>query len=218
VGYDETDPNNRYWIMLNSWGNTTGRPAGIFRMKMDMNYDCSYGDMGYAFYWMTLNMSYPQEDSLSNTVSTNDPKGEPERSEALAVTIAGANSQPAKPDMPRGSRTGILQKSYNYTASATDPDGDDLQITFDWGDASTSQTEMVNSGTTVRMPHTWSSAGTYLVRVMATDHNDAASLWSAGKTVKVYDVSRRPTVKSSDAAKAEKTGQGRKACPCSGKS
>ena len=70
VGYDDTDPNNRYWIMLNSWGNTTGRPAGLFRMNMDMNYDCSYGDIGYAFYWMTLDMSYPQ--------------GDPEWSEALS--------------------------------------------------------------------------------------------------------------------------------------
>lgn len=58
VGYDDTDPNNRYWIMLNSWGAPSNRPNGLFLMSMDMNYDCSYLGLGNAFYWMTLNISY----------------------------------------------------------------------------------------------------------------------------------------------------------------
>jgi hypothetical protein len=204
VGYDETDPNNRYWIMLNSWGNTPGRPAGVFRMKMDMNYDCSYGDIGYAFYWMTLDMSYQQ--------------GDHEWSKAPLVATANANSQPAKPARPRGSSTGTLQKSYNYTASAIDPNGDDLQITFDWGDASTSQTEMVNSGSLVQMPHSWSQAGTYQVRVMARDENDAKSLWSTSKAVKIYAATARTKDRPAAGAKTEKAGQGKGTCPCSKKS
>jgi len=204
VGYDETDPNNRYWIMLNSWGNTTGRPAGLFRMNMDMNYDCSYGDIGYGFYWMTLDMSYPQ--------------GDPELSQALPVANAGANSPPAKPAKPRGSSAGTLQKSYSYAASAIDPDGDDLQITFDWGDASTSQTEMVKSGTLAQLPHSWSQAGTYLIRVMARDENNAESLWSAGKAVKIYAAPARTKDRSAARAKTENAGQGKGTCPCSKKS
>ena len=42
VGYDDTDPNNRYWIMLNSWGAPSLRPNGLFRMSMEMNYDGVY--------------------------------------------------------------------------------------------------------------------------------------------------------------------------------
>ena len=35
VGYNDDDPNNRYWIMLNSWGNVRGkRPNGFFRMNI----------------------------------------------------------------------------------------------------------------------------------------------------------------------------------------
>jgi hypothetical protein len=204
VGYDETDPNNRYWIMLNSWGNTTSRPAGLFRMNMDMNYDCSYGDLGYAFYWMTLDMSYPEEDS--------------EWSQAPLVASASANSQPSRPDKPQGSRSGALQKSYNYTALAIDPDGDDLQITFDWGDGSTSQTEMVKSGTLVQMPHSWSKAGTYQVRVMARDGNDAKSLWSDSKAVKIYAAPARTKDQPAARAKREKAGQDKGTCPCSKKS
>lgn len=106
VGYDETDPDNRYWIMLNSWGNTTGRPAGLFRMNMDMNYDCSYGDIGYAFYWMTLDMSYPQEDSVW--------------SQALPAGIAGANSRPSRPDKPQGSSAGKAVKIHAAPARTKD--------------------------------------------------------------------------------------------------
>jgi hypothetical protein len=204
VGYDENDPNNRYWIMLNSWGNTTGRPAGLFRMNMDMNYDCSYGDIGYAFYWMTLDMSYLQGDS--------------ERSEALAVDITGANSRPSRPDKPQGSRTGTVRELYSFAASAIDPDGDDLQITFDWGDASTSQTEMVKSGTLAQMPHSWSQAGTYQVRVKARDENDAESLWSAGKAMKIYEAPARTKDRPAARAKTENAGQDKGTCPCSKKS
>ncbi len=139
-------------------------------------------------------------------------------SEALLVTIASANRLPLKPAKPLGTAAGILQKSYSYTASAIDPDGDDVQITFDWGDGSTSKTDLVNSGTTVRMPHTWSYAGTYSVKVMAKDSNDAESLWSATKTVTVSEASRRSKAKLSSAAKAEETGQGKRTCPCSQKS
>ncbi|NCC26176.1 MAG: hypothetical protein EOM25_13430 [Deltaproteobacteria bacterium] len=35
VGWDETDPDNPAWIMVNSWGANGGRPNGIFRMRMD---------------------------------------------------------------------------------------------------------------------------------------------------------------------------------------
>lgn len=58
VGYDDTDPNNRYWIMLNSWGAPTYRPNGLLRVNMDMNYNCYYYGIGYAFRWQTLDIIY----------------------------------------------------------------------------------------------------------------------------------------------------------------
>ena len=44
VGYNDDDANaaNHYWIMLNSWGTTAGRPNGLFRVPMVMNYDCTW--------------------------------------------------------------------------------------------------------------------------------------------------------------------------------
>ncbi|MFC1795082.1 C1 family peptidase, partial [Planctomycetota bacterium] len=38
VGYDDMDPGNSYWIMLNSWGTAgVNRPNGLFRVDMDMD-------------------------------------------------------------------------------------------------------------------------------------------------------------------------------------
>jgi len=73
VGYDDTDPNNSYWIMVNSWGTAGGlRPNGIFRMNMNINYDCSYNDNGaqYSLYWETLNVNF-NSPAKSITITSN---------------------------------------------------------------------------------------------------------------------------------------------------
>jgi C1A family cysteine protease len=71
VGYDDSDPNNRYWIMLNSWGTTSMRPNGLFRVNMDMNYDCQYPGFvrGYAFFFQTLNIVYGTTNPNQNACS-----------------------------------------------------------------------------------------------------------------------------------------------------
>jgi len=58
VGYND-EPGDRYWIMLNSWGTTTNRTNGLFRINMDMAYDCTYTGFGmYAFYWQNLDVTF----------------------------------------------------------------------------------------------------------------------------------------------------------------
>ena len=74
VGYDETDPNNPYWIILNSWGTNSNRPHGIFRLSMNMDYEhyFSYGNyINYAFYWQSLEVPYIS----SPTVKVIQPNG-----------------------------------------------------------------------------------------------------------------------------------------------
>lgn len=148
VGYDDTDPSNRYWIMVNSWGTTYGRPAGIFRMSMDMNYDCSYTGFGRAFYWDTLEVSYT------------------------------ANSPPSKPSLPSGSISGKTGTVYTYCTTSTDPDSDLIKYTFDWGDGTTIDTEYLPSGSTASATHRWTTVGDYSVKVKAVDCRSASSDWS----------------------------------------
>ncbi len=73
VGYDDSDPNpaNHYWKILNSWGTASGgRPNGLFRLAMDMNYSGTFVDGGsyYSFYWQTLDITYT--GSMAPAIST----------------------------------------------------------------------------------------------------------------------------------------------------
>ena len=67
VGYNDDDPENRYWIALNSWGTANGnRPNGLFRIDMDMDYDCTllfeddYSNWWVmdSFYFQTLDVEF----------------------------------------------------------------------------------------------------------------------------------------------------------------
>ena len=55
VGYDDA---NRYWIMVNSWGTTSGRSNGLFRVSMDLDYDCSDASKARLLSWETLNIQF----------------------------------------------------------------------------------------------------------------------------------------------------------------
>jgi hypothetical protein len=73
VGYNDDDPANRYWIMVNSWGTPAGRPNGIFRVSMDLDYDCADSSGGYNLYWQTLDVQFastaPANDQCSGAMA-----------------------------------------------------------------------------------------------------------------------------------------------------
>ncbi len=165
IGYDDTDPSNRYWIMLNSWGAPASRPNGLFRMNMDMDYDCGYPNFSYAFYWMVLDIAYP----------------------------SGPNGPPAAPATPSGPSSGYIGTSYSYATSSTDPDEDNVKYTFDWGDGTASETALVNSGASSFASHSWSTAGDYEIKAMATDSRGLSSEWSHSATVSIDKLNRPPS-------------------------
>jgi hypothetical protein len=156
LGYNDTDPNNRYWIILNSWGSTAGRPAGLFRMNMDMDYNCSYTGLGYAFYWMTLDMTYGSSE----------------------------NSAPKTPAALHGPAQGSVGKLLSYAATSEDADGDQIFFTFDWGDGTVTKTALSASSMSL-VNHIWMNKGNYQVKVMATDSNDASSDWSEPLSISI---------------------------------
>ncbi len=155
VGYVDNGPGDRYWIMLNSWGTTNGRPNGLFRVNMSMDYDCTYPGPGYAFYWMTLDMTYP-----------------------------GPNSAPQIPTVPKGVTQGSVSRSYSYAATSSDVDGDPISFTFNWGDSSTTTTSLTTTGKGTAS-HTWRAAGTYAVTAIAADSNGAISAQSQPLSVTI---------------------------------
>jgi hypothetical protein len=100
------------------------------------------------------------------------------------------NDRPDTPSMPIGLASGYTETTYSYNASASDPNGDQVKYIFDWGDGNTSETPFVNSGKIASASHTWSSAGTYLVKTQAIDNKSASSNWS--NTLKIIINAKPP--------------------------
>lgn len=90
-------------------------------------------------------------------------------SEIFEVTLERFNDKPDKPSI-KGPNKGIPGVDYNYTFSATDPDGDDLEYYIDWGDDNCE--EWIGpyfSGEELNLSHCWDEKGTYFIRVKVRD-------------------------------------------------
>ena len=97
----------------------------------------------------------------------------------------GGGNPPNTPSTPSGPTSGKVGVSYTYTTSTTDPDGDQVKYTFDWGDGTYTTTGYYNSGDTASASHSWSKTGTYEVKVKAIDSNGLSSAYSSSLTVTI---------------------------------
>ena len=94
------------------------------------------------------------------------------------------NQSPNTPSSPTGHNSGTPGVSYSFSATTTDPDGDQVAFKFGWGDGTESGwTSFVNSGGSASLSHSWSGQGTYQVRAKAKDVNGAESGWSATHSI-----------------------------------
>ena len=64
LGYDDSDPENQYWTVLNSWGSSDNRPNALFRMNMDIDYSLQNPDGVNSYEFFVLNVTYPEDSSL----------------------------------------------------------------------------------------------------------------------------------------------------------
>ena len=109
---------------------------------------------------------------------------------AVSVTVTLKNNQfvnfaPDAPAGPGGPSSGLLESEHIFSASVTDPDGDQVYYMWDWGNELSAWLGPYNSGETVNAPHTWAAFGTYSVKVKAKDPYDYESPWSSGTSIKV---------------------------------
>ncbi|PWR75577.1 S8 family serine peptidase [Methanospirillum stamsii] len=77
VGYDDSssDPDQRYWIVLNSWGKNSGRPNGLFRLKMNMNYSGKSSQGYQSHYFSIFNVNYGIAAQTGSIYGTSTPTG-----------------------------------------------------------------------------------------------------------------------------------------------
>ena len=114
--------------------------------------------------------------------------------DAWLIKVGAENTPPNTPSIPSGPTIGTTGTSYSYSTSATDPDGDQIAYTFDWGDGTNSTTGLFDSGAIANAAHIWNSSGVYQVRAMATDSKGAASDWSGSLNVTINAPPGTPAV------------------------
>jgi hypothetical protein len=109
-------------------------------------------------------------------------------SDGLTVTVT-VNHPPNQPETPTGPTTRLTGQLGTYWVNGTDPDGDKIQYRFDWNASGSHQysawLSLVNSGQPFSKNHSWTKAGTYVIKVQSRDEHGAKSVWSNGLIVVV---------------------------------
>jgi len=107
-------------------------------------------------------------DANNSVAESNE--GNNERRETIYIS----NCSPNAPTLS-GPTSGQPSQSYDFTAMATDPDGDNVKYNFDWGDGSSDTTGYVSSDTSQTKSHSWTQEGNYSVCVVAGDEDEWSS-------------------------------------------
>jgi uncharacterized repeat protein (TIGR01451 family)/fimbrial isopeptide formation D2 family protein len=132
----------------------------------DMDDDGQYDDAAGE----TTTWSWSEPGNYVIRVEVEDDDGEKAYDYASVDIATPANNPPNKPSKPSGSSSGTPGTEYTYTSSTTDPDGDQVMYMFDWDDGTDSGwLGPYDSGQTVSAKHTWSTQGSYSVKVKAKD-------------------------------------------------
>ncbi|MFH1892179.1 MAG: hypothetical protein ABIK83_05785 [Candidatus Zixiibacteriota bacterium] len=105
------------------------------------------------------------------------------------VTIAlgdPTNQAPVCSSAPVGADTVLNALSYTYSATATDPEGQQVYYKWDFGNGVTGWLGPFDSGEPNEQEHSWDVAGDYIVEVKSKDKWGQESGWSPGKAVSAY--------------------------------
>ncbi len=115
-------------------------------------------------------------------------------SSALLVSSC-KNRPPEIPQAPTGATNWYTDKQYTCAVIATDPNGDNVAVRFDWGDSTIGDwTDWSLSGGEMTSSHVWADTGTYQVMAQARDRKLATSDWSAALAVEVLPRPEVPAV------------------------
>jgi hypothetical protein len=104
------------------------------------------------------------------------------------------NQTPNTPQQPTGPTSGYIGTEYTYTSSTTDPNNDPMYYKWSWGTGESDWMGPYASGVTISASHTWTTAGTYDVKVKAKDTSDVESDWSEKVSVVISEVPEQPVL------------------------
>ena len=90
-----------------------------------------------------------------------------------------SNRPPFTPIIPVGPTSGITNVTLTYIDEAGDPDGDRIQLWFDWGNGNYSNwSDLKASWSTFQDNYSWINPGIYEIRAQARDEWGMESEWS----------------------------------------
>jgi len=152
------DPNPGDTVKYDIYFGTTSPPPLAIEDSTQAAYDPGTMNLNTTYYWQIISRDSQGLETIgpiwhfTTELEPNDPPGKP--------TI-------------NGPITGNPGKTYDYTLTAYDTDGDDIRFQIDWGDTETETTTYITSGTYTTVSHTWTTAGTYTITAKAQDTKGA---------------------------------------------
>jgi len=158
---------------------TGGVPNYVY--AWDLNNDGVYNDATGK----TISHSWTTQGTKTISLKVTDSVGT-NATDTATVTVNIRNQPPNTPRIPAGKATCKINKEYTFTTNTTDPNGDQIWYSFNWGDNTTSGwVGPFASGATASASHTWTKRGTYEIQVKARDSSNAESAYSDSFQIKV---------------------------------
>jgi len=98
---------------------------------------------------------------------------------SIPLSVNISDNWPPNPPVVNGPASVKPFRTYTYTISAVDEQGQKVKFDVNWGDGhATSGIGPYNSGQLVNLTHSWHKKGTYTIKVRATDTVGAPSNWT----------------------------------------
>mgnify|MGYP006278300239 CR=1 FL=1 len=146
-GSNSHDPDENDYITSYEWN------LGDGTRKTGETITHQYDTAGAYYVTLTVQDQHGAKGSMSTKIYIEQPNRAPEK-----PLIGGILEVPGK-------------ETYSFAASSTDPDGDDIKYTFNWGDDTTESSEFLNlpKGSAYNMLHAWDESGEYTLTVTVSD-------------------------------------------------
>ncbi len=146
-----------------------------------IDFDIEIDDSEYPETYCALQLTTNGETSIleANTTLPYQTTLELDSNDIVLIEIISAieSTAPNTPDIT-GPTSGKINTQHTYTLTTTDPEGEDVSFTVDWGDGTTSGwSSFINSGDSLQLSHSWSQENRYNIKVKAKDINGLESQW-----------------------------------------
>lgn len=185
----------------------SGPTSGAGGLSYDFNAsttDANDDNIAYQFTWgtsdssnwssfvasgtqITMSHSWSANGTYSVKVRAKDEHDKMSDWSTAHQIVITVNNAPLTPTMPAGPYSGFINTAYTFTAVTTDPDTDSIAYRFDWSNGDTSNwSSYYASGATASIAHTYTTAGSYSIRVQAKDMEGATSDWSSTFTLPIF--------------------------------